>query len=223
MVKRIIQLFVFFLAMAACLFVSAGRWDWPNAWLTIGLYMLGVVTTWFAVMRKNPELAAVRAEAGKDAKGWDKVLAPLMGAAGPMAIWITSGLSERYNWLHPPSPAAQIAGAILFAAGFWLVIWAMASNNYISSVVRIQRERGHTVAAGGPYQYVRHPGYTGMTGFTLAMPLLLGSYAAFIPAIATVAVTILRTALEDRTLRRELDGYSDYAGRVRYRLAPGLW
>jgi len=146
-----------------------------------------------------------------------------MAAVGPMAIWITGGLGERYGWPHPPSPTAQIAGVILFAAGCWLVIWAMGSNNYFSTVVRIQRERGHTVASGGPYQYIRHPGYSGMIGFTLAIPLILGSHAAFIPAIATVAVTILRTALEDRTLQRELDGYRGYAGRVRFRLVPGLW
>ena len=34
---------------------------------------------------------------------------------------------------------------------------------------------------------------------------------------------ILRTALEDRTLRNELSGYREYSARVRYRLAPGLW
>jgi len=80
------------------------------------------------------------------------VLAPLMAAAGPMATWITAGLGERYGWPQLPSPAAQIAGVILFAAGPWLVIRAMSSNNFFSSVVRIQRERGHTVASGGPYQ-----------------------------------------------------------------------
>jgi len=223
MVKRFLQLLGFVLFMVACLFVSSGRWDWLNGWLLIGLYLGSVVMTWVVVMRKNPELAALRSKIGKDAKAWDKVLVPIVAVLGPMATWITGGLDQRFGWSHPSSPAAQIAGVILFAAGSWLVVRAMAANNYFSSVVRIQRERGHTVASGGPYQYIRHPGYIGMIGFTLATPLILGSYTAFLPAVATVAVTILRTVLEDRTLQRELDGYSDYTRRVRYRLLPGLW
>jgi len=204
MVKRFVQLLAFFLLMAACLFLSAGRWDWLNAWLLIGLYFGSIGMTWIVVMRKHPELAELRA--------------PLMAAVGPMATWITAGLDERYGWSHPPSPAALIDGVILFAAGSCLTAWAMVSNNYFSTVVRIQRERGHTVASGGPYRYVRHPGYDGMIGFTLAIPLILGSYAAFIPAILTVAVAILRTALEDRTLQRELDGYSVYGKLGRSRI-----
>jgi protein-S-isoprenylcysteine O-methyltransferase Ste14 len=33
----------------------------------------------------------------------------------------------------------------------------------------------------------------------------------------------VRTALEDRELRRRLPGYADYAARVRWRLIPGVW
>ena len=99
----------------------------------------------------------------------------------------------------------------------------MVSNEFFSGVVRIQMERGHKVASAGPYQYVRHPGYVGITLLTLGTPLMLGSAWAFIPAGATVLLTVFRTALEDATLQRELDGYADYAARVRYRLLPGVW
>jgi protein-S-isoprenylcysteine O-methyltransferase Ste14 len=44
-----------------------------------------------------------------------------------------------------------------------------------------------------------------------------------IPALLSTAWLILRTALEDRTLRTELDGYEAYANRVRYRLFPLVW
>ncbi len=62
-----------------------------------------------------------------------------------------------------------------------------------------------------------------MPGFELAPPLLLGSWWAFVPAVVTLAALFLRTALEDRTLRRELPGYAQYAARVRYRLIPEFW
>ena len=104
-----------------------------------------------------------------------------------------------------------------------LTIWAMASNRFFYSVVRIERERGHTVATSGPYGYVRHPGYVGGILFDLVTPLFLGSLWSFLPAGFTVCVLVVRTALEDRTLRAGLDGYEEYARRVRYRLLPGIW
>jgi protein-S-isoprenylcysteine O-methyltransferase Ste14 len=99
----------------------------------------------------------------------------------------------------------------------------MRSNQFFSSVVRIQKDRGHTVVQDGPYRFVRHPGYAGMTAFTLATPLILGSYWAFVPAAITAAVTVLRTSMEDRTLHNELAGYPDYARRVPHRLLPAIW
>ncbi|MGA2328238.1 MAG: hypothetical protein ABSH05_18315 [Bryobacteraceae bacterium] len=62
-----------------------------------------------------------------------------------------------------------------------------------------------------------------MLGFGLATPLILGSAWALIPAGLTLVAVVVRTALEDRTLQRELEGYQAYAQRVRYRLVPGLW
>ena len=59
--------------------------------------------------------------------------------------------------------------------------------------------------------------------FPLAAPLLLGSAVAFVPAALCVMTLVVRTALEDRTLRRELDGYEAYSQRVPYRLIPGVW
>lgn len=101
--------------------------------------------------------------------------------------------------------------------------WAMASNRFFSGLVRIQTERGHTVATGGPYQYVPHPGYSGWFLAYLATPLVLDSWWVIIPAVLTVGVIIVRTALEDKTLQDELDGYREYAQQVCYRLLPIIW
>jgi protein-S-isoprenylcysteine O-methyltransferase Ste14 len=46
---------------------------------------------------------------------------------------------------------------------------------------------------------------------------------ALIPATLAVAVLVVRTSLEDKTLHRELPGYADYATEVPHRLLPGLW
>jgi protein-S-isoprenylcysteine O-methyltransferase Ste14 len=79
------------------------------------------------------------------------------------------------------------------------------------------------VVSGGPYQYVRHPGYVGMIAMFLGAPLALGSLRAVIPAVCAAAVVVVRTVLEERALIERLDGYPDYAQQVRRRFLPGIW
>jgi protein-S-isoprenylcysteine O-methyltransferase Ste14 len=79
------------------------------------------------------------------------------------------------------------------------------------------------VATGGPYRYVRHPGYVGGIVYQLATPLLFGSWWALIPMVLSVPLYVLRAALEDKTLQEELDGYTEYTQQTRHRLVPGVW
>jgi protein-S-isoprenylcysteine O-methyltransferase Ste14 len=104
-----------------------------------------------------------------------------------------------------------------------LFTWAMVSNPFFSTMVRIQTDRGQTVATGGPYRWVRHPGYVGYILSAVSTALLLGSLWALVPAVLTGVLLVVRTALEDRTLLEELEGYEEYARQVRYRLVPGVW
>jgi protein-S-isoprenylcysteine O-methyltransferase Ste14 len=220
-VKRLVGV-VFILAITAlCLFGSAGRVDWLNAWVLLGLSCAASIAS-TAVLWRNPELIAERANV-KAGKSWDKLIVGFVVLLGPMAMWITAGLDARFHWSHGMPVLAFVAGVAMALLGGALLAWAMQSNNFFSSMVRIQEDRGHTVVAGGPYRFIRHPGYAGMTAFTLATPLILNSLWAFVPAAAMTAATVLRTVLEDRTLHNELEGYADYALRVKYKLVPGIW
>ena len=99
----------------------------------------------------------------------------------------------------------------------------MATNPFLSTIVRIQDDRGHYVVTSGPYRYVRHPMYAMMFLMWPGIALELGSWWALIPAAVIVIVFVIRTALEDRTLQAELPGYADYTQHTRYRLVPGVW
>jgi protein-S-isoprenylcysteine O-methyltransferase Ste14 len=222
-VKRLIQVSVILLIQAAVLFLSSGRLNWMMAWVYIGVYAGIVVINALIILPKNPELIAERGQIKEDAKDWDKLLASLASILGPLGIWIVAGLDVRFSWSPPFGLVVQIVALVFLVLGYGLVSWAMASNKFFSGVVRIQKERGHTVATTGPYQYVRHPGYTGMITFSLAGPVMLGSLWALIPAGLTAGIFVIRTALEDKTLQDELDGYQDYSKRVHYRLVPGVW
>jgi protein-S-isoprenylcysteine O-methyltransferase Ste14 len=99
----------------------------------------------------------------------------------------------------------------------------MIANTYFSTSVRIQYDRGHTVSSGGPYRYIRHPGYLGIIIYLLSTPIILGSILALIPAIVTAILFIIRTSFEDNTLKNKLEGYKEYAEKVKYRLISGVW
>ncbi len=211
------------LIMVAILIASSGRPDWVMAWLYTGLYLGMLAIDVLIILPNNPGLIAERSRIGEGTKAWDKVLAPLAAVWALMGLWLVAGLDMRFGWSREIPLLLQIAGLAVAALGALLTSWAMASNKFFSAVVRIQKERGHTVATGGPYQYVRHPGYVGAIMHHLATPLLLGSLWALIPGGLAALLVVLRTALEDRTLQGELDGYKDYAERVRHRLLPAIW
>lgn len=219
--RRFVPVVVSVAITSVCLFGSVGRLDWLNAWVLLGLnFVASIVTT--ALLWRNPELLAERSNI-KAGKSWDKAIVGVVVLLGPMATWITAGLDTRFHWSDGMPPLAFIVGVVVAVLAAALIAWAMRSNKFFSSVVRIQKDRGHVVVTGGPYRFVRHPGYTGMSVFTLATPLILNSRWAFAPAMATAATAVLRTALEDRTLHNELDGYADYARRVKYKLVPVIW
>jgi protein-S-isoprenylcysteine O-methyltransferase Ste14 len=220
--KRFSQVGVQLLILAAALFLSSWRWDWEMAWAFFGVSAAVIIVGGVGLLRIDPELVAERTRMGDGTKGWDKVLTALYGLMG-IATLVVAGLDKQFGWPGGVPLAVQVVALALFALGDLFAFWAMWSNAFFATTVRIQGERGHAVATGGPYRYVRHPGYSGWLVCNVVPPLILDSLWAFIPAVLTVFIILIRTAAEDRTLQEELPGYAEYAQRVRYRLLPYVW
>jgi protein-S-isoprenylcysteine O-methyltransferase Ste14 len=214
---------VFLALLAVMLFWLAGRWDWWQGWLQVGLYVVVVAAQALILIPRSPGLIAERSGYQKGSQVLDTVVASLAAALFPMAAWVVAGLDARYGWSPPVATLWTAAAAVVWLLGYALTIWAMAANAFFGATVRIQEERGHHVESGGPYRYVRHPGYVGAILFQLATPWLLGSWWALLPSALSAVCYVVRTALEDRTLQRELDGYREYTRQTRYRLLPGIW
>jgi protein-S-isoprenylcysteine O-methyltransferase Ste14 len=182
-----------------------------------------IVSNVVGVLFLNPELLEERTGVKSGSKREYILLASIMGRLGPLTIIIIAGLDFRSDWSGPFPPVLAVLGNIFYALGVSPPLRAMRENRFFSSVVRIQRERGHHVITTGPYRLVRHPGYLGSVVAMLALPFALTSYWALIPAVITDIVSFIRTALEDNILKRELEGYYKYAEKVRHRLMPGIW
>lgn len=223
--RQWVRLVVAYLLIPLILFVCGGDFGWWQAWFYSVLFLAAALGGRMWAERRHPGLTAERqnTESIRNAKPWDKVLAPLMAVSIGFPMVIVAGLDHRYGW-SPEFPLWLIVtGFVVIAAGYAFAAWALAENRFFSSVVRIQTERGHVVCDTGPYRFVRHPGYAGNVLALFGIALALGSVWTLVPAVVATIIAVIRTALEDRTLQEELPGYRDYAQRVRYRLMPGVY
>jgi len=223
-VKQIVVSTVMMGVMMGVFFASAGRRDLPRAWLFFGAAFVYFAASTLAVYRFNPELLVVRLTVRREgSKGWDELLMRAANLTGMLLMPVVAGFDVgRYGWSSLGIVYA-VPGFVLFVLGAVLITWAMSVNRFFESTVRIQEDRGHVVVSTGPYGLVRHPGYLAGIVWMSSVPLILGSLYAFVPLMLYGVMMVLRTHLEDRTLREELPGYSEYADRVRFRLIPWVW
>jgi len=221
----VIRLILLGLFGPVLLLVSSGDFGWVAGWGYSAFALVYTVAGRLILFRKNPGLAEERAAGFRhpDVAKWDRRIVPWIGLILPMLTMIAAGLDRRLGGA-PHFPAwAQAVAAVPAAAGASLGLWAALTNPFFSSVARIQADRGQRVVSAGPYRLVRHPGYAGTIAFNLLTPLVLGSSWAFVPAAPLIVLTVIRTRFEDRMLCEKLEGYREYAARVRFRLLPGLW
>lgn len=200
------------------------RWNWWEGWAFAFLFLGNFVISRALLAWLNPDLVQERDRSlqHENTKPWDKVLAPLM-AFGGVLISTVAGVNVRFDSSPAFTLPVQLVALLIILAGFALGTWAMIENRFFSGVVRIQSDRGHRVVSGGPYRWVRHPGYAAVLWVYLAIPFFLNSLWALVPAVLLIVLIFIRTTLEDRFLQEELQGYRAYADRVPHRLLPGIW
>lgn len=222
--KVIVQLLIVVVLMPLLPLLISGAWNWWEAWAYAVTATVGFILSRGLAAKHHPDILQERAHSMelKDTKAWDRILAPVM-ALGSVVILAVAGFDKLYGWTSPFSPTLKILALIVILFGYALGTWALMENRFFSGVVRIQTDRGHHVVTTGPYRFIRHPGYVGVIWTYFALPFFLDSLWAFIPALLTLAASIVRTALEDKTLQNELPGYKEYAQKTRYRLFPGIW
>jgi protein-S-isoprenylcysteine O-methyltransferase Ste14 len=197
--------------------VASGGWSDPWLWT--------YVVTWaavslYALLRMDDDLAKERFSPPE--AGADRVSLRLVRFIAFAHVLLGALDTGRLHLTSVPSPL-RVAGLIGMAISALVVFHAMLSNRFFSPVVRIQTDRGHRLIDTGPYGIVRHPGYAGMILMAPFSGLALGSWIGFALALGYAALILRRVFFEDEFLQRNLEGYQDYARRVRYRLVPGVF
>lgn len=210
-------------AGGAILLGLGGRWDWLEGWGLAAAFFAYLVGTSLWLVRYAPGLSSERARAVAQPGSLAERLIQIWAVVVLLALIVVSALDGgRFRWSTVP-PAARLAGWLVLAGYFALNLWVLAHNAYLSAVVRIQAERGHTVVTTGPYRIIRHPMYAGLCLLAAGLPLALGSAWGLIPGALLAVTFVLRTQQEDRFLAAHLPGYREYAQQTRYRLLPGVW
>jgi protein-S-isoprenylcysteine O-methyltransferase Ste14 len=218
LVKHFIGTFIFF----AIIFVSAGRINYLQGLIYVAIGLIMAVLN-FTVFRIDAELLKERSKPGEGSKQWDKTILGITFLV-TISMYVVAGLdSGRFHWSPDFHWSLCLTGIILTAAGQLLFLIAQKQNKFFSSTVRIQTDREHTVCETGLYKFVRHPAYLGSIIQSLGFPLLFGSLWSVIPICLLILLLLLRTKLEDQTLRNELKGYTVYCEKTRYKIIPFIW
>lgn len=205
------------------LFLAAGTIAWPAGWIYLillyGWLLIGILL----LLKYNPGLLAERINISPpNQKAWDKVFVLLLNVFFFAWVILMPLDAVRFHWSWMPL-WLQVVGGIALVVSFVLMSLTFRENSYLSPMVRVQEERGQTVISTGPYHLVRHPLYAGGLFMFLGTPLLLGSWYGLLLVVLFLPALLVRTVLEERTLRQELSGYEDYMKQVKYRLVPYIW
>ena len=177
----------------------------------------------YTILRPDTELLKERSKPGEESKKWDKTILRLSFLV-TILMYVIAGLdSGRYHWSPDFNMIICFLGAILTAIGQLLFLMAQKQNKFFSSTVRIQTDREHFVCETGLYKIVRHPAYLGSIVQSIGFPLIFGSLWSIIPAIILITLMIIRTNLEDKTLKAELKGYLEYSNKTLFMIIPLVW
>lgn len=220
--KFLAKILIMSLFFSALLFVFAGRINYFQGWVFLGTNVITTLMNYW-IIKDNTELIKERSKVGEGVKSWDKLILGLSSLTYLIFI-ATAGLDTgRYQWSPNFHWSIYALGIALAIAGQLIFLIAKKENKYFSTVVRIQTDRGHQVCNTGVYKVVRHPGYSGMIISLAALPLITGSIWSVIPIGAGIILLLIRTYLEDETLKKELSGYTEYTHMTKQRLIPGIW
>lgn len=221
----ILSALVTLVSFPAVILLTAGDWRWLEGWI-FGLWLDAMVlSNMIYLYWKDPALLAERSRMPGSAnqKRWDSYL--LTGIYAMAIVWliIMPLDAKRFGW-SPPFPVwLKAVGGLLLVPALYLIYQATVENTYLSTLVRIQTERGQRVISTGVYGFVRHPLYLGCLLMIFGAPLLLGSVYGLIVGFIGLIVLVGRIFGEERVLTRELDGYDAYRQKVKYRLVPFVW
>ena len=206
------------LVMGGLLFLSAGTFQYPQAWLLLGVLFVPMLIAGVIIMFRSPALLEKRLNAKEEESEQKSVVA--LSAVMFLAAFVLAGLNFRFGWFVLPMWAC-IAAAVVFLAAYLMYAEVMRENVWLSRTVEVQENQ--KVIDTGLYGVVRHPMYLSTLVLFLAMPLVLGSVFSFVVMLAYIPIIAKRIRNEEKVLEEGLPGYTEYKTKVKHKVIPFIW
>jgi protein-S-isoprenylcysteine O-methyltransferase Ste14 len=209
--------------VAAMLFLPAGSLRFWQGWMFLAFIFIPATYFSWDLYKRDPQLMERRLQSKENLREQRLLVRSLRLFFFP--AFLIPGFDYRFGWSRAILGAVPLWLTLLSQAlalvGLGLIFWVFRTNTFASRTIQVETDQ--RVISSGPYRFVRHPMYLGSIIMWLSIPLALGSYVA-VPAFALlVPFYVVRLLHEEKFLRRELPGYSDYCQRTRFRLVPWTW
>ena len=214
----VIKIVVGIILVGLLIFCPANTLNFWNGWLLMGLLFVPMFIVGIIMMIKSPDLLKKRLDI-KEKQGEQKIVIALTGLMF-IAGFIVAGLNFRYNWIQIPN-IVVIISSVVFVLSYILYAEVLRENRYLSRTIKV--EENQKVIDTGLYRIVRHPMYFATMFLFLSMPLILGSVISFVIFLVYPFIIAKRITNEEEVLENELEGYSEYKNKVKYRIIPFIW
>jgi protein-S-isoprenylcysteine O-methyltransferase Ste14 len=200
------------------LFLPAGTFNYWQVYVYFGIILTLALGAMAYFLKHDPELIERRLRMREEQATQQAVILSLMVVV--ILGVVIPGLDRRFGWSEVPTAVVLLADAVV-AGSYLFTALVMKTNSYASRIVEV--EEGQQVIRTGPYAVVRHPMYASATLMFFATPIALGSWWGLLPMTAVPLVLVPRILNEEKVLREELKGYTDYCNEVRWRILPYVW
>ncbi len=217
-ISAISKLVIGLVAIATLLFAPAGTFAFPGAWRLLMLLFIPMIIMGIALLIWAPDTLSRRLRS-KEERVKQKGVVALSGILF-VASFILAGLDFRFGWSSLPHWVVWTS-SIVFLLSYGMYAEVMRENEWLSRSIEVME--GQKVVSTGLYGIVRHPMYTATIAMFLAMPLVMGSWWAFLVMVPYVVAIVTRIKDEETLLTKELEGYLEYKEKVRWRLIPYIW
>ena len=218
LISAMLKFVVGVVLLGTLIFLPAGSFSYTGGWFFAGVLFVPVFVMGILLFAKAPNLLKERLN-GKEKEADQK---GVVAASGLMFLagFIVAGLDFRFGWSRMPI-GVQITAVLLFLAGYGLYAEVLRENAYLSRTIKVQE--GQKVVDSGLYGIVRHPMYMATLLLFMMVPFILGSWWAALPFAAYPVVIARRIKGEEALLCKELEGYTAYTQKVKYKLLPFIW
>ena len=216
--EAIIKIILGILLIGVLIFLPANTINYWNGWLLMGLLFIPMFIAGIIMMIKSPDLLKKRLKAKENEE--EQKIVILLSLLMFIAGFIIAGLNYRYNWTVMPNWVVVVS-SVIFVFSYILYAEVLRENQYLSRVIEVQENQ--KVVDTGLYGIVRHPMYAATILLFLTMPLILGSIISFIIFLVYPIIINKRIKNEEQVLEKDLEGYSEYKKKVKYKVIPFIW